>query len=101
MNATASAEETPDTVRSAPRSKTSVPGIQRRFRDLRTGGSGVLRIAATMLRRLTRQAEKVTIRNVSSTPIRYATTRLRGWTSRWIETGEVERGCNHRPSRTQ
>jgi hypothetical protein len=70
MNAMASAEESPDAVRSPPKSSTSVPGIQRLFRDERTAGSGVERIAETMLRRLTRHAENVTIRNVSSTPIR-------------------------------
>ena len=69
MNGAASAAERPESVSRTPSTIASVPGIQRRFRDLRWSGSGVFRIAATMFRRLTRSAETVTITNVSSTPI--------------------------------
>ena len=47
MNATASAEDAGHSQERPQGNKCA--RIQRRFRDLRTGGSGVLRIAATML----------------------------------------------------
>ena len=53
---------------------------------LRGGGSGMSRMARTMLIRLMRQDENVTVRKVSTTPSEYEITRLRS-----VTCGEMSR----------
>ncbi|MCZ7528763.1 MAG: hypothetical protein M5U14_21750 [Acidimicrobiia bacterium] len=67
-NGVAWLEDVPATATTTPRTTTAEPRSQRTRRVRRTGGVGRLRMAVTMSRTLTRQAETATTARVSTTP---------------------------------